>query len=141
MRYFAARERRALYDRENEEEARLRHELKGLEATGGSGSAWDEELRRREDAYKAAYDKTPEGRRVAKLEAQVLADAGTLQLLTRDIISDAQVLTDDGLGVCAQMKQKRKVVYVGVTKEGNVDAEVRAVIKRDGFPIKNDWKI
>ena len=25
-----------------------------------------------------------------------------------------------------------------VTQEGNVDAEVRAVIKRDGFPIKND---
>ena len=57
--------------------------------------------------------------------------------MTGDICSDARVLTDKGHPVCAEMKKKRKVVYVGVTKEGNVDAEVRAVIKRPNFLIKN----
>ena len=29
------------------------------------------------------------------------------------------------------------MVYIGVTKEGNLDKEARLVIKRDDFPIKN----
>ena len=128
---------KARRDRENEEEARLRHDLEAFEKTGGSGPTYDKELEEKRAAWKAAFDKTHAGRRADAFEALVRGTAATRQLLTDDICCRARVVVDHGHVVCEQMREKRKIIYAGITMEGNVEKEVRAVIKRENFLIKN----
>jgi len=137
LRYYKGTYNRMGYDRIIEAATKLHDEWQGFKATDGSGSAWDEELRRREDAYKAAYAKTPTGKRRTAFEALVRGTAATRRLLTDNICDRARVVVDHGHVVCEEMREKNKKVYIGVTRAGNVDAEVRAVIKRPSFLIKN----
>ena len=138
LRYFAARERRAEYDREIEEAARLHDEWQGFKATDGSGSAWDDELRRREDAYKVAYAKTPTGRRIAALEAQLRMTAAERDLLPDEVCDEARALAEEGIKICSDFIIVNGLpVYAGIAKKSHWRAEALAAVMRDSALIRN----
>ena len=70
----------------------------------------------------------------------MLASAASRQLLTDGttvIELLAEGAQDHGHVICEQMREENKVAYSRPRSSGNVDAEVRAVIKRPNFLIKN----
>ena len=135
---YVATKYKAGYDREIEEAARLHDELEGFKATGGSGSAWDEELRRREDAYKVAYAKTPTGKRLAAFEAQLRMTAAERDLLPDEVCDEARALAEEAIKICGDFIIVNGLrVYVGIAKRTRWRDEALAAVMRDSALIRN----